>query len=176
MAIFSPLRNRKIGKHLAVNTRQMLVFQLQKEWFAIPIELVKQVVVLKDIYGDPDQNGISLTLYQNQEILVVDVGKRIFQKSKNPEDLINDDPRYLIVLENNKGEIVGLPIDCTPSLKRVADSAFSPLPSGYISEGNIHCVSNLIVESQEQKPYFLLDVEMLFSPQNINYNFDYNNF
>ena len=174
MAIFSPLRNKKIGAHLAENTRQMLVFQLQKEWFAIPIELVKQVVVLKEVYGDPAQNGISLTLYQNQEILVVDVGKRIFPQGKNTEDVKNDEQRYLIVLENSEGEIVGLPINGTPSLKRVADSAFSPLPSGYISEGNIQCVSNLIVESNEQKPYFLIDVEMLFYPQEITYNLTLN--
>ncbi|HEY9703416.1 MAG TPA: chemotaxis protein CheW [Allocoleopsis sp.] len=176
MAIFSPLRHRKIGARFAENTRQMLVFQLQKEWFAIPIELVKQVVVLKEIYGDPAQNGISLTLYQNKEILVVDVGKRIFPQGKNTEDVKSDEQKYLIILENSQGEIVGLPIDSTPSLKRVPDSAFNPLPSGYISEGNIQCVSNLMIESDEQKPYFLIDVEMLFYPQEITYDFTFNEY
>jgi chemotaxis signal transduction protein len=169
MPIFSPLRNRKQGT--AQTTKQIIVFMLQTEWFALPIESVKQVLPLGEVYGDPQQTGVSLTLYQNQDLLVIDVGKRIFPHgnqsiSNKQNDQIKND-RFLVVVQNQKGEIIGLPIDSPPSLKRPPDSAFSLLPAAYMSAGNIQCVSKLMVDISSDRPYFLLNPELLFTPENI---------
>lgn len=171
MPIFSPLRNRKQGT--AQTTKQIIVFMLQTEWFALALESVKQVLPLGDLYGDSQQTGVSLTLYQNQDLLVIDVSKRIFGQgnkfivNQQNEPIKND--RFLVVVQNQKGEIIGLPIDSPPSLKRLPESAFSPLPAAYMSAGNIQCVSKLMVDMSSDRPYFLINPELLFTPKNITH-------
>ncbi|MBF2000171.1 MAG: chemotaxis protein CheW [Synechococcales cyanobacterium M58_A2018_015] len=59
-------------------TQQFIAFQLGREWFALPIQVAHRVVPLGPTYGDPAHQGISLTHYQDREILVLDIKRRIF--------------------------------------------------------------------------------------------------
>lgn len=172
MAIQSLLSQRSRARH-AEATRQVIAFRLRQEWFALPIETVQKVVPLGKIYGDPQQTGISLTIYQGQELLVVDVGRRIFSETPHSAHTLglnasqHPAQSYLLVVQIPSGSLIGLPIDSQPALQRVPKSAFTPLPVYYLSAANLRCVTALMIQTPDQPPLFLLDPERLGQPQQI---------
>ncbi len=179
MAVFSPLTSRRsTRRNRAEATQQLIVFHLLSEGFALPIRAVQKVIPIGNTYGAPQGTGVSLTLYQDQELLVIDVEHRIFRRtpsldSSNSAKLpasqleLEDTTRghYLLIVQSSQGKVVGLPIEKPPSLQRVPCSAFAPLASEYISEGNIRCVSALIIQNKDEPPLFLLNPDQLVQPQ-----------
>ncbi len=180
MAVFSAITSRRSTTRKAEATQQLIVFRLRNEGFALPIRAVQKVIPMGKIYGAPGQSGVSLTLYQEQELIVIDAGHRIFrgvpsqdsptssvlrQSSTEQLDDTSSEQRYLLIVQSSQGKLVGLPIEEPPSLQRVPESAFAPLTSEYISEGNIRCVSALIKQNNDQPPLFLLNPDQLVQPQ-----------
>ncbi|MGF1600857.1 MAG: chemotaxis protein CheW [Thermosynechococcaceae cyanobacterium] len=165
MAILSAGRSRRGRK--AEATEQFIAFRLRQEWFALRIDAVHRVVTLGQTFGDPGHTGIGLTQYQDQELLVIDVSQRIFAEEKY-ESLIkfeagtNDSAqRCLIVLKNSQGELIGLPIDSQPEVKRAPASRLTPLPATYTSRSKIRCLSSMMVQLPDEPPLFLLDPDQL---------------
>lgn len=215
MAVFSPLTSRRSTNRKAQATQQLIVFRLYSEGFALPIRAVQKVIPKGKIYGAPQGGAAGLTLYQDRELLVIDVDHRIFKgvpiakqasvlaqeqdlaldvSSTGEEDtvtrehsdtlnsegnfssspphplstsLTEDDTLqgYLLIVQNRSGKIVGLPIDSPPSLQRIPESAFKPLTPDYIVEGNIRCVSALVIQENNQPPLFLLNPDQLIQSQ-----------
>lgn len=178
MAVFSRSTGRRSNRLQDRATQQLIVFRLLDEGFALPIRVVQKVIPIGNIYGAPQGAGVSLTLYQDRELIVIDAEHRIFRNRKNPaldskvssesaqEPLKNTNHnRYLLVIQNSSQKLAGLPINEPPCLLRVPSSAFAPLTSDYISEGNIRCVSALIVQNNEQPPLFLLNPDQLVQSQ-----------
>lgn len=162
MSIHSPIRARRSGIRASEKTKQIISFYLQKEWFALPIETVQKVIQMGKVYGDPQGIGISLTNYQGREILVVDVARRIFgenQISSFVEKIIES--RLLLIVQSDSGDIIGLPVDSTPVMRRVAESAFTAIPETYMAQKNIHCISSTIIQLSDHLPLFLLDANKL---------------
>ena len=173
MAIFSPLRSRRFAARQTEATQQLIAFRLRQEWFALPVHAVQKVAQMGKVYGDPQGTGISLTKYQNKELLVVDVGHRIFAEAPNP-DLASEvvknssdltQQRFLLIVQSDAGEVVGLPIDSQPAIRRVPGSAFTPLPEAYMVQGNIRCISSKMIQLTNQPPLFLLDPNRLAQRQ-----------
>ncbi len=196
MAIISslrsqPFRGRTIRGRITKGrkseaTEQLIVFRLCQEWFALPITAVQRVVTLGDICGDPQGIGIGLTRYQDQELMVIDVGRRIFAEappseldkrsepdkpselgdtsvmpSKSQASNVSEEGQHcLIVVQNSDGDIVGLPIQSQPEVRRVPKSSYVPLPPAYKARGNIRCVSSMMVRT-DTLPLFLLDPDQL---------------
>lgn len=174
MAIFSSVRSQRGANRNTEATEQLIAFQLREEWFALPVAAVQKVIPLGTMHGDPNHTGIGLTLHQGQEITVVDVGHRIFNEAASasealeaPSALETDDvkasQRCLVLVKTEEGGVVGMPIDSQPTIRRAGKSQFAPLPSSYLSRGNIHCVSSMIVDDGGVEPLFLLDPEQLGS-------------
>lgn len=164
MAALSSSRTRRSRSRTAEATRQVLVFQLQHEWFALPIEAVQKVVVRGDIYGDPNHSGVSLTVFEGRELVVVDVAHRIFNRpTRQQPATINSasSTSFLVIVRDSRDEWVGLPIQNPPAVRRLPESAFAPLPASYQSAGNIHCVSSLTIQRDDEPPIFLLDRDRL---------------
>ncbi|HBB32133.1 MAG TPA: chemotaxis protein CheW [Cyanobacteria bacterium UBA8803] len=203
MAVFSPLSSRRFANRKAKATQQLIVFRLYSEGFALPIRAVQKVISMGKIYGAPQGGAVGLTLYQDRELLVIDIDHRIFkgiprQKlSLNPSSLEQEDAPpeveisevnlsddltvsgainvpitpepsqedtgegYLLIVQNRAGKLAGLPIADPPSLQRVPEEAFMPLTSEYMAQGNIRCVSALVVQNKEQPPLFLLNPDQL---------------
>lgn len=159
MAIFSPLRSRRFAKRQSEVTLHLIAFTLRQEWFALPIASVVKVVPLGNVYGDPQHQGIAVTVYQGVELLVLDVGHRIFQDSPSLD--LATGAHYLLIVQNAATEMVGIPLESPPTLRRLPESAFKPLPDSYINYGNIKCVSELVVEESDQPALFLLNPELL---------------
>jgi purine-binding chemotaxis protein CheW len=178
MAVFSPLTSRRASKRKAEATQQLIVFRLNNERFALPIRAVQKVIPMSHIYGGSQGAGVSLSLYQDQELLVIDVEHRIFRSAPSkeapkralPPQGQEEQPNitlagFLLIVQSPQGKLVGLPIDSPPSLQRVPESAFTPLTSTYMAEGNIRCVSALILQNNDEPPLFLLNPEKLVGPQ-----------
>uniref|UniRef100_B8HY13 CheW domain protein n=1 Tax=Cyanothece sp. (strain PCC 7425 / ATCC 29141) TaxID=395961 RepID=B8HY13_CYAP4 len=164
-------------------SQQLIQFRLRREWFALPIQAVQKVVPLGPVYGDPQQTGVSLTLYQGQELVVIDVGLRIFNdppSDRGPEDLepvegkgkIAEKQQLLLILAKASPQAVpiGLPIDSQPVLRRITANQVIPLSETYLSQGNIRCVSSLMIPpptdtpvEQPDSPVFILDAVTLLA-------------
>ncbi|MDJ0659288.1 MAG: chemotaxis protein CheW [Crocosphaera sp.] len=161
MTIYSHRRSRTLAGNAKENTQQLITFLLGEEWFALPINKIQKVVPLGKIYGDPQGKGISLTHYQGQELMVIDVARRIFGIETFSAHPDSDQTRFLLIINHENEQMVGLPIDSPPSIIRVAESAFLPLPAIYLTQGNIHCISSTFIQFNEQNSFFLLDVNQL---------------
>jgi chemotaxis signal transduction protein len=178
MAIYSPLRSRRLAAQQTEATKRLITFKLGEGDFALPLDRVQKVTTLDRVYGDPDRTGVSLTTYQGRELVVIDVGHRIFGKaqqvllpsqqtrtSSRTTQLDGDSIRYLLVLQSESSQLVGLPIDSPPSIQSIKLSAFQPLPEIYRKHSNIHCVSAMSVampassgvQDLELPSIFLLD-------------------
>ncbi|MEO8889958.1 MAG: chemotaxis protein CheW [Coleofasciculaceae cyanobacterium] len=195
MSVFSPLTSRRSSNRKVKPTQQLIVFRLRNEGFALPIRASLKVIPLGEVFGAPQTTGVGLTLYQDQELLVIDIGKRIFRSvvttktlsgselSKSPlssepsetpsgSELSKSLPpsgtiegSYLLIVQSSKSKLVGLPLLEPPFLQRVPESAFAPLTSEYLAYGTIQCVSALIIQGNEQPPLFLLNPDQLVQPQ-----------
>ncbi|MDV3000491.1 MAG: hypothetical protein N5P05_002097 [Chroococcopsis gigantea SAG 12.99] len=128
MAIPSALRSRRFRDQQAQNFLSVVTFPLAQYWFALPTVAVQKVIQMGPIYGDPRHTGVSLTRYQEREILVVDVQYRIFSRSPRRTILETSPDRFLLIIPRSDGEWLGLPIDQPPIIRRVPHSAFLPLP------------------------------------------------
>jgi chemotaxis signal transduction protein len=190
MAIYSPLRSRRLAAQQVEATKRLITFKLGTENFALPLDQVQKVTTLDRVYGDPSRTGVSLTTYQGRELVVVDVGYRIFGKEQqiilpgqqkrtnylDPQSSL-DLVRYLLVLKSESGEtstataLVGLPIDSPPSIQSIQLSAFQPLPDIYRKHTNIHCVSAMLAAKStnvgspeaDRPSIFLLDATSIVS-------------
>ncbi len=178
MAIYSPLRSRRLAAQQTEATQRLITFKLGAETFALPLDRVHKVTTIDRLYGDPNHTGVSLTTYQGRELVVIDVMHRIFGKTQqvllpsqkkssvavkaqsNP-DLV----RYLLVLQPEPEQLVGLPIDSPPSIQSIQISAFQPLPDIYRQHSNIHCVSTMSIDLPDRPSIFLLDVSLLAEPR-----------
>jgi chemotaxis signal transduction protein len=177
MAIYSPLRSRRLAAQQVEATQRLITFKLGEETFALPLDGVHKVTKLDRLYGDPGGTGVSLTTYQGRELVVIDVGHRIFGKApqvlppdrKKGSGIVeskknSDAVRYLLILQStgataeHEQRLVGLPIDSPPTIQSIQASAFGPLPEIYRQSSNIHCVSSFSIDMPDRPSIFLLDV------------------
>lgn len=182
MATLSRLAAR--AAHAKADAKQQLIlFSLQGEWFALPIVAAQKVIPLGDVYGSSHGFGTGLTHYLGHDIPVIDLKQKIFINSSQSRLLLGDSPsafesnadesnadasseKYLLIVQNIQNrELIGLPIDAQPTLRRVPQSAFAPIPPTYLSDGKIRCISALIKGDSVNPPAFLLNLEQLFQPQ-----------
>jgi len=164
---------RRTKTRQAEPTQQLIVFQILQEWFALPIRAAYKVVPIGQVYGS-HQGSIGLTRYQDQDVLVIDIQRRIFgEQMSSPLLSASEAPattqpaspaqhqQYLLLIQSSQGELIGLPLRTFPSLRRVPESAFKPLPPMYLAEGKIRCVSALVTAKNDRPPTFLLNLSQL---------------
>lgn len=182
MTMLSPLKSRRLRSQKGKTTQQVIVFQIQSEWFALPISSVKKVVPRSDTQGDYHNFGAGLTVYEGKELLVLDIAYQVFGNTRGlasstdmsptarapkPADTSEQQPTqgYLLIIHSRQGDLVGLPIASSPTVKRFAQSEIVPLPSNYTARVNIQCVSGLIVQPDNQPILFLLNPDQLLHTQ-----------
>ncbi|MEB3356502.1 MAG: hypothetical protein VKK04_07225 [Synechococcales bacterium] len=197
MTIFT---SKRFEKRQTQAIQKLITFQIQQEWFALPIRLVRKLTLMGPVYGASGNGSTGLTHFENQEIPVIDVQYRIFGDRSGPGLLPRQMPappaparlpaaqmnrsiqqaeippletslgetqvsessqRYLLVVQNRQGELVGIPLPSQPVLRRVPESAFAPLPAAYSSGGNLRCVSAIAVLGDDQPSLFLLNLSQL---------------
>jgi chemotaxis signal transduction protein len=164
---------------------QIIVFRLRQEWFALPIQTAQKVIPLGTVYGGGTGAEMGLTLYHDREIPVLDIQQRIFgttsetvsqallPPSNTPSlkpatgltatDHTDATPpqRFLLIVQTASETSIGFPLDSQPILRRVPESAFTPLSTAYLNEGQLRCVRCLIISAPEEPPFFLLNLDQL---------------
>ena len=183
MPPLSPLKSRRLRAYKGEPTQQVIVFQIQREWFALPIFAVKKVVRKGDTQGDYHNSGTGLTVYEGKELLVIDIAQQIFGFTSYqaslpayilPEDTVGQSSLYpeqssasgyLIIIRSHQGELAGLPVVSSPTVRRFAQSAIVPLPPNYATRVNIKCISGLIVQSDTEPLLFVLNPDQLLYTQ-----------
>lgn len=176
-----PLRSQRLQSRKVEITHQLIVFRLQQEWFALPVQAVQKVIPLGNVYGAGLDAAIGLTLYHDREISVLNIQQRIFRTVSQPllpasldeaSRLKPDSPadplplgRFLLIVETLTEAAIGFPLDAQPLLRRVPESAFMPLSDTYLTGGQLRCVKCLIVPASDQPPIFLLHLDQLLQAQ-----------
>ena len=180
-----PLRSQRLRSRKVEVTHQLIVFRLQQEWFALPVQAVQKVIPLGNVYGAGlDGAGldaaIGLTIYHDREISVLNIQQRIFRTVSQPllpvsldeaprPETSQADPspagRFLLIVETLTEVAIGFPLDAQPLLRRVPESAFVPLSDTYLTSGQLRCVKCLIVLASDQSPIFLLHLDQLLQAQ-----------
>ncbi len=169
MAIYSPIRSRRLTAKQAEATERLITFQLRHETFALPLSQVYKVTTLDRLYGDANQTGVSLTNYQGRELVAIDLAHKIFghvySELPLPTQVASDDlpVRYLLIITGEDGQLVGLPIDSAPSIQTVPSAAFHPLPDIYRHQSKIHCVSSISIDTPDRPAIFLLDTALILN-------------
>ncbi len=167
MALTTSLKSRRKSRNAPTQApaQQFLKFEIAQHQFALPITQVLKVIPLTTIYGDPTGRGIGLVNYQGQEILVLDIEKFLLphrpSSRKTPY-------QFLLILQSadpDHSEPMGIPILAPPQLIRIQAEQITPLPKNYLSWGEIHGVSTLLVPAQAptDEPLFLIDVNQILS-------------
>jgi chemotaxis signal transduction protein len=171
--------SRRAASRRAEPTQQLIAFRIQQEWFALPIQVAHRVIPLEQLYGAAQGGEVSLTHYQDREISVIDVSRRIFGQPPRQNLLpgfasgeplqppleTQVQPRSLLIIQCAQVELIGIPLDSPPMLHRVPKSAFAPLPAAYLLEGKIRCVSALVTVSSDRPPLFFLNLDQLFQAE-----------
>lgn len=166
------------SRHRAKPKLSLIAFSLRQEWFALPTQSVYRVVPLGALYGANPSTGVSLTRYQEHDIPVIDIERRVFT-TPAPRHLAtpmlpgstpspNPTQRYLLLLEPSPGDPVGIALTAPPTLHRVDETAFAPLPPTYQVGGNLRFVSALVSPDKERPSMFLLNLGQLFQLAAIN--------
>lgn len=168
-------------------TRQLLVFPLRQERFALPLAVVHKVIQVDRLYAQQDESETAIALDHDQNIPVLNIQQRIFANAPTPATSLEPDtqvdtqkfiencvasqefskfltPQCLILVYSLQGDVIGLQIDGTPALQRFTESAFKPLSALYQQEGGIRCVSGLILPSSDGSPIFLLNLAQVLQP------------
>ncbi|GAB4144174.1 MAG: hypothetical protein Fur0046_21500 [Cyanobacteria bacterium J069] len=166
-------------------TRQLLVFPLRQERFALPLTVVCKVIEVDRLYAQQPGEETAIALDHDQNIPVLAVRSRIFPHAPEPPKRTQDGtaagtandhatetiktqsgtPQYLVLVYDFQGEVLGLAIDGPPVLQRFTESAFKPLSALYQQEGGVRCVSGLILPTADSPPIFLLNLAQLLQPQ-----------
>jgi chemotaxis signal transduction protein len=176
MAIYSPLRSRRLAAQQAEATQRLIIFQLRQLTFALPLDRVHKATTYDRLYGDANGAGAILTTYQGRELTVIDVDNKIFGQTPTVLPPLKSMPAnqssqvsHLLILQREDGQQMGLPIDSPPSIQSIAASAFLPLLKTDPQHGNLLCVSaawSNVVETaaselSQRTTIFLLDATLV---------------
>ncbi|TVQ41827.1 MAG: chemotaxis protein CheW [Gloeocapsa sp. DLM2.Bin57] len=154
---FSSFKSRRLRQQTNTNIAHFLTFAYDQNWFAISVLSVIKVITTEAIYGLSPSNPISLTQYQNQEIVVIDLAYLLgLEKSTNQTSY-----PYLLIMQLANQDLVGLPLVNPPVIQRVPTENIASLPTSYLTKNKIASLSSKIVKIPNSHPLFLLDTDKL---------------
>ncbi len=138
---------------------QLIVFSVENLNLALPIESVYKVFNQAPIYGSGIRS-VGVTHVEDREITVVDLYRRFFQTNPMGEA---QEKSYLILVQNTRRELYGIPVADTPVLMEVPLSAIRVLPESYRRADTIDLASHvaIIPQASASLTVFVLDVDLL---------------
>ncbi|MFP5271283.1 chemotaxis protein CheW [Coleofasciculus sp.] len=149
-----PVLSRKTTQVL-----KFIHFTLGKLYLALPIESVYKILNRAPVHGS-GMNQVGVTHSGEEDITVIDLYQRFFKESL-PEAAKGGG--YLVTMQNQIGEIYGIPVAEAPILIDVPLSAIRLLPESYRRSDTVNIARHVAVIPQDSgtKTIFLLDVELL---------------
>lgn len=164
MPLKTSFRARRLNKYQSKYTQKLVTFCLRQQWFAFPLKSVVKVITVDKFYCDLTQMGVTLTTYQNQEVLILDLGYYLFLEQFQFHN--NTQLEYLILLQNQKQEILGIPVASLPVIRGCDNSAFKKSIKIQLQSAKISSLSVTIVEIKNNPLIFLLNPEQIFLMNN----------
>ena len=138
---------------------KLTIFNIGQLTVALPIEKVHKIINHTLIQGS-GQSYVGITHIDDCEVTVVDLHQRFFG-SPQLEDI--NGKGYLVLLQNNQGELFSIPTTNIPTLIEVPLSGIRELPESYRRADTLEIASHVTMVPQTEKPLtiFILDVNRL---------------
>lgn len=151
-------------------TLRLITFQLRHHWFCLPLGVARRALPQQASSGA----NVGLIEVQDQAIPVVDAATLVYgrampqlpgQADPQPPAAIAQVQSILVVETSQQGPL-GLMVDGTPTIKRVGQSAFKPVPPVYLTMHGLRGISSVVdlkplKSGDSTQAIFLLDVEGL---------------
>ena len=140
-------------------TIELVVFPIGKLNLALRIEVVYKVANYEPIDGG-ELGYIDVAYVDDQEITVVNLYQRLFKSRPSDESPASN---RLLIAQNSRGELVGIPIVDTPKLIEVPQSQIRELPEAYRRADTFEIASHVAVIPQAgtKLTLFVVDVDQL---------------
>ena len=134
----------------------LVVFAIGSLNLALPIDIVAKVAILNTVHGS-GLNSVGLAHIDNQDVTVVDLHQQLF---KMP---FQTAVRYILIGQNDRGDLFGIPVKDAPSLMEVPLTAIRQLPETYRSADTLRIADRVAVVHQQKTSItlFLLDLNCL---------------
>lgn len=158
-------------------TLRLLTFQLRDQWFCLPLAMARRVLPRQPA-SDGGETG--LIYLQNENIPILDTAMLVYgphpqrqlaqveatDRDRPSHPAINTYVQSIVVIDLEQAGAIGLLVDGTPVLRRVRQSAFSPVPPVYLTVHKMNGVSSIVNGDSSAKdpcpqPMFLLSLENL---------------
>jgi chemotaxis signal transduction protein len=153
MAIYSPLRMRRKAEQVHSETQRFITFQIGKQHCALPIDLVVKAAAIESIYTEPQHPKLFLTRYKGKELLLMDLGREVFNESSLDRPLPD---RHLLIVQTTGDQAVGLPIDSAPHTQNIAVEKIQPPPPKLPK-----AITGFFTSSDNNIRYFVLNLASL---------------
>jgi chemotaxis signal transduction protein len=124
MAIFSPLRLRRLADQAAEATQQFITFQIAQQFCALPIDQLVKVIMMEEISYTVQSAGTTIK-YKGQNLAIWDLGQLLFgQTSINPVVAPN---QHLLLGRAANDQVISWLIDAPPATQTAVVSAVLPM-------------------------------------------------
>lgn len=135
---------------------KFLVFTMGNLNLAIGIDSVIRIIPLPKIHRSGDKL-LGIAMYEDQEVLVIDLYKRIYDQEKNIA-------KGFLVIFLGKKSLCGITIDTLPNVEDVPLLSLQTVTSEYRDHDTLGIASHIMqipIKKSEPQTVFLLDSELL---------------
>jgi chemotaxis signal transduction protein len=158
------LRSRRFADRATEPTQQYITFQLRQYSFALPIQNLKRVSLVKDEQNPTAPLGTPNP--EQEEVRFIDVDHRIFASTDSAVQIAADvtnlkQQSCVILFSDAAGQTVGLAIDTQPKMQRIAQSKILPLLLDSTHSIDLQSVCVSMIQTDGKTPILLLDLDKL---------------
>ena len=137
-------------------TLKFLIFTMGNLNLAMGIDSVVRIIPLPKIHRSGDKL-LGITTYEDQEVLVIDLYKRIYNQKTNID-------KGFLVIFAGKNSLCGITIATLPNVEDVPVSIVQPVSSEYRDRDTLGIASHMMqvsIKKSEPQTVFLLDSKLL---------------
>lgn len=141
---------------------KLLVFAIGSLNVSLSVDVVEKVVNYSHVFGS-GLNHYGLVNLGDEEITVIDLHKKLFN---TPQNMSEEDKKYLLLAKNSVGETFGILINQTPELYDIGVDIIRTLPPSYRRADTLKIASHVFILQGEtqQETVFILDPDELITP------------
>lgn len=141
---------------------QIIVFVLNKEEYAVPIDEIREVIKIPKITPVPNSAEFILGVInlRGKIVPIINIEKR-FGLVRNTEGII---PEHVIVTQDKKGTLFGVQVDQVTEVLKVSQDMVQPTPTLVTSKISTEYLGGVIVLSEE-RVLLLLNLQKILTEQ-----------
>ncbi len=125
MAIFSPLRLRRLTDQVAETTHQFITFQLGSQFCAVSIDQLIKVIIMTENTDPAQSSSRQVIQYKGHKLAVWDAGQVLFGQTSLTN--VENSHQHLLLGRAAHDQVVVLAIDSPPATQTVKSSAILPI-------------------------------------------------